>query len=74
MGSSPRPGAVVRVAADHDGVVPGRPGEGVTVTDVVLDVADDGILGDPAGVTDGRKRKKPKAEIVLRRRRVFLFH
>ena len=27
-GSAPRPGAVVRVAADHDGVVPGRLGEG----------------------------------------------
>ena len=45
--SAPRPGVIVRVAADHDGVVPGCPGEGATVTDVVLDVADDGILGDP---------------------------
>ena len=47
-GSAPRLGVVVRVMADHDGVVPGCPGEGATVTDVVLDVADDGILGDPA--------------------------
>ena len=46
-GSSPRPGVVVRVAADHDGIVLGRPDEGATVTDVVLDVADDGTLRDP---------------------------
>ena len=45
-GSAPHPGAVVRVVVDHDGVVPGRPGEGATVTDVVLDVADDGTLRD----------------------------
>ena len=48
VGSAPRPGVVVRVAADHDGVVPRHPGEGATVTDVVLDVADDGTLRDPA--------------------------
>ena len=48
VGSAPRPGAVVRVAADHDGVVPGRPGERTTVADVVLDVADDSTLRDPA--------------------------
>ena len=48
MGSAPCPGAVVRVVADHDGVVPGHLGEGVTVTDVVLDVADDGTLKDPS--------------------------
>lgn len=41
-------GAVVRVVADHDGVVPRGPGEDTAVTDVVLDVADDGTLRDPA--------------------------
>ena len=46
-GSAPRPGAVVRVVADHDGVVPGCPGEGTIVTDVVLNIADDGALEDP---------------------------
>ena len=44
----PSGGAVVRVAADHDGIVLGRPDEGATVTDVVLDVADDGTLRDLA--------------------------
>ena len=44
---TPRLGAVVRVAADHDGVVPRCPGEGTTVADVVLDVADYGALEDP---------------------------
>ena len=48
IGSAPRLGAIVRVAADHDGVVPGCPGEGATVTDVVLDVADDDTLRDPS--------------------------
>ena len=47
-GSAPRLGAIIRVAADHDGVVPGCPDEDATVTDVVLDVADDGTLEDPA--------------------------
>ena len=47
-GSVARPDVVVRVAADHDGVVPGCLGEGATVTDVVLDVADDGTLRDPS--------------------------
>ena len=47
-GSTPHPGAVVRVAADHDGKVPGRPGKGATVTSMVLDVVDDGTLRDPA--------------------------
>ena len=47
MGSAPRLGAIIRVAADHDGVVPGCPGEGTIVADVVLDVANDGALEDP---------------------------
>ena len=46
--SAPRPGAVVRVAADHDGIVPRRPSEDTMVTYVVLNVADDGALDDPA--------------------------
>jgi len=46
-GSAPRLGAVVRVVADHDGVVPGHPSEFTTVVDVVLDVADDDALEDP---------------------------
>ena len=40
-GNAPCPDAVVRVAADHDGVVPGRPGEGAIVK-VVAD--DDGVV------------------------------
>ena len=47
-GERPHPGVVVRVAADHDGVVPGHPSEGATVTDVVLDIADEGTLRDPS--------------------------
>ena len=40
-GSAPCLGAVVRVAADHDGVVPGRPGGGA----IVRVVADhDGVV------------------------------
>ena len=46
-GSAPRLGAIVGVAADHDGVVPGCPDEGAMFTDVVLDIADDGTLRDP---------------------------
>ena len=46
-GSAPCPGAIVRVTADHDGVVPGCPSEGAMVTDVVLDIADDDALGNP---------------------------
>ena len=44
--SAPRSDVIVRVAADHDGVVPRCPGKGTTVTDMVLDVADDGALED----------------------------
>ena len=47
-GSAPRLGAIVRVANNHDGVVPGCPSEDTMVTDVVLDVADDGALKDPS--------------------------
>ena len=46
-GNAPRSGAIVKVAADHDDVVPGCPCEDTTVTDVVLDIADDGALRDP---------------------------
>ena len=45
--STPRPGVVVRVAADHDGIVPRCPSEDTMVSDVVLDIADDGTLRDP---------------------------
>ena len=45
-GSTPRLGAVVRVVADHDGVVPRCPDEGTTIANMVLDVADDGALED----------------------------
>ena len=48
VSNAPRPGAVVRVAANHDGIVPRRLGEGATVTGMVLDVADDGTLRDPS--------------------------
>ena len=41
-------GAVVRVMADHDGIAPGCPNEDTMVTDMVLDVADDDTLRDPA--------------------------
>ena len=47
-GGTPRPDAIVRVAADDNGVVLGHPGGGTTVADVVLDVADDDALKDPA--------------------------
>ena len=46
-GSAPCLGAIVRVLADHDAVVPGRPGKGTMVTNVVLDVVDDGTFKDP---------------------------
>ena len=41
-------GAVVRVATDDDGVVPERPSGSAAITDVVLDVVDDGAPEDPA--------------------------
>ena len=44
VGSAPRLGAVVRVVADHDGVVPGHPSKDTMVTDMVLDVADNNAL------------------------------
>ena len=44
--SAPRPAAVVRVAVDHNGVVPRCPDEGTTIANMVLDVADDGALED----------------------------
>ena len=46
--SAPHLGAVVMVAANHDGVVLGCPGEDTTVAEVVLDVAYDGTLKDLA--------------------------
>ena len=47
VGNAPCLGVVVRVAADHDGIVPRRPSKDTTVTDVVLDVADNDTLRDP---------------------------
>ena len=47
VGSAPRLGAVVRVATDHDTIVPGCPSEGATVTNMVLNIADGGTLRDP---------------------------
>ena len=48
VGSARCPGAIVKVATDLDGVVPGCPSEGAMVTGVVLNVADDGTLRDPS--------------------------
>jgi len=48
VGSTPCPGAVVRVVANHDGVVPGCLGKDTTVANMVLDVVDDGALKDPS--------------------------
>ena len=45
-GSAPCLGAIVRVMADHDGIVLGCPGEGTMVADVVLDVVDDDAFED----------------------------
>ena len=53
VGNAPCPDAIVRVVADHDGIVPGRPGGGAVVR-VVAD-HDGVILGRPSGgatVTD----------------------
>ena len=47
VGSTPRPSVVVRVVANHDGIVPRCPGEDTTVTAVVLNIADDSALKDP---------------------------
>ena len=47
VGSAPCLGVVVRVVADHDGIVLGRPDEDTMASDVVLDVADDGTVRDP---------------------------
>lgn len=56
----PDPGLVVVGAVSNDGsVVAGSPGEGATVTDLLLDVADDGTLGalaDGEDVSDGESR------------------
>ena len=47
VGNGPRPSAVVRVVADHDGVVPGCP-DGGAVVRVAAD--DDGVVpGGPGG-------------------------
>ena len=46
--SAPRSDVIVRVAADHDGVVPRCPSEDTMVADVVLNVADDDALEDPS--------------------------
>ena len=47
VGSAPRLGAIVKVVADHDGIVPRCPSEGATVTSMVLDIIEDGTLRDP---------------------------
>ena len=48
-GGAPHLGAVVGVVADDDGVVPGCLGGGTPQSPIVmLDVADDGVLEDPA--------------------------
>ena len=65
IGSAPRPGAVVRVAADHDGVVPGRPSEGAMVTDMVLNVADNGTFRDPSERLDIADGEHGVATIVV---------
>ena len=61
----PHPGAVVRVTADHDGVVPGCPSKGAMVTDVVLDVADDGTLRDLAERWDVADRERGTVTVVV---------
>ena len=47
VGSAPHLGVVVRVVADHGGIVPRCPSKGTTITDMVLDIVDDGVLEDP---------------------------
>ena len=47
MGGAPRPDVVVRVAADDDGIVPGRPDEGAIVR-VAAD-HDGAVPGRPGG-------------------------
>ena len=47
-GSAPCLGAIIRVVANHDGVVPGCLGKDTTVANMVLDVVDDGALKDPS--------------------------
>ena len=55
-GSAPHPGAVVRVVADHDGVVPRRPGRGVVVR----------VAADHDGVVPGRPSEGTiVADVVL---------
>ena len=68
-GGVPRPGAVVRVVAGDDGVVPRRPGGDVAIGIAVVDdglvpgrpsrgVVDDGAFEDPAkrrNVADGKR-------------------
>ena len=58
-GGAPRLGAVVGVAVEDDGVVPGCPGGGAPQSPrVVLDVPDDGAFEDPVerwDVADGER-------------------
>ena len=60
-------GAIVRVVTNHDGVVPGCPSEETTVTDVVLDVVDDGTLRDPAERSDVADGERGTSTVVVLR-------